>query len=143
MDQKTIKFLKDCFESLQTLAHHPEQDEQVWVDTAGLVAEVSDLARLHGAGHLAEPRTTYCPPERGMTVVGRILEWMKRPKMPAALLAVEEVASILDVSPSHVYRLADGGKMPRPVKMGALARWVRADLESWIAGGCKSIRNRG
>lgn len=56
------------------------------------------------------------------------------------LLPVEEVASILDISASHVYRLADGGKMPRPVKLGALVKWDRMALNDWIKAGCKSVR---
>jgi excisionase family DNA binding protein len=62
------------------------------------------------------------------------------PKPAAALLSVEGVASTMDVSTSHVYRLADGGRMPRPVKVGGLVRWVRSDLEAWIAAGCKPVR---
>jgi len=56
------------------------------------------------------------------------------------LLGVESVAAMLDASTSHVRRLADGGKMPRPLKLGASVRWNRIDLENWIAGGCKAVR---
>ena len=40
----------------------------------------------------------------------------------AILLDVEQVAAMLMCSPSHIYRLSDSGRMPRPVKLGHLAR---------------------
>jgi predicted DNA-binding transcriptional regulator AlpA len=44
------------------------------------------------------------------------------PAPPAALLDVRAVATLLDCSPRHVYRLADAGRMPAPVRIGALVR---------------------
>ena len=58
----------------------------------------------------------------------------------AALLDVQAVAALLDVSKQHVRRLCDAGKMPRPVRLGSLVRWRRADVESWIAAGCPNCR---
>lgn len=55
------------------------------------------------------------------------------------LLAVDDVASLLRCSPRHIYRLADAGKMPRPVKLGALVRWRRAEIAQWLADGCQPI----
>jgi excisionase family DNA binding protein len=57
-----------------------------------------------------------------------------------ALLDVRAVAALLDCSPRHVYRLADGGRMPPPVRIGALVRWRRTDLDAWLAAGCPSCR---
>ena len=61
----------------------------------------------------------------------------------AALLDVGAVASLLSCSVRHVYRLADSGRMPRPVKLGALVRWPRAVVEGWIADGCPRSQGRG
>lgn len=59
------------------------------------------------------------------------------------LLDVRAVAALLGgCSVRHVYRLADAGKMPRPVKLGSLIRWSRSDLQAWIDSGCPSMRNR-
>jgi excisionase family DNA binding protein len=60
-----------------------------------------------------------------------------------ALLDVRAVAALLDCSTRHVYRLADAGRMPSPVRLGALIRWRRQDLDAWIAGGCKPCRTTG
>jgi excisionase family DNA binding protein len=61
---------------------------------------------------------------------------------PAAqLLDVRAVAALLHCSARHVYRMSDSGSMPRPVKLGALVRWRRADLDDWLASGCKPVRH--
>src|SRR5262249_5650394 len=63
--------------------------------------------------------------------------------LPAALLDVRAVAELLDCSTRHVYRLADAGLMPGPVRIGALVRWRRQELMDWIAKGCVPCRTRG
>ena len=55
-----------------------------------------------------------------------------------AMLDVRAVALLLACSPRHVYRLADAGRMPRPIRLGALVRWRRCDLDEWIRLGCPS-----
>jgi excisionase family DNA binding protein len=65
------------------------------------------------------------------------------PPDPTALLAlldVRAVAQLLGCSPRHIYRLADGGRIPAPVRIGALVRWRRADLDAWLAARCPSTR---
>jgi excisionase family DNA binding protein len=57
-----------------------------------------------------------------------------------ALLDVRAVATLLDCSARHVYRLADAGRMPPPVRLGALVRWRRADLNAWLEAGCGPVR---
>jgi len=61
-------------------------------------------------------------------------------RAPAALLDVGAVAEMLGCSRRHIYRLADAGRMPRPVKLGQLVRWRRAELTEWLDGGCKPVR---
>ena len=58
----------------------------------------------------------------------------------SAMLDVQAVADLLDCSSRHVYRMADMGRMPRPVKLGALVRWPRAAIDDWIGQGCPSCR---
>jgi len=59
---------------------------------------------------------------------------------PAKLVDVEHAAEMLGCSSRHVYRLADAGKMPAPVRLGSLVRWNRSTLEDWIAAGCPPVR---
>jgi excisionase family DNA binding protein len=64
------------------------------------------------------------------------------PAVPAApaLLDVRSVAALLGCSTRHVYRLADSGRMPKPVKLGVLVRWSSQAIHEWLAAGCKPAR---
>jgi predicted DNA-binding transcriptional regulator AlpA len=44
---------------------------------------------------------------------------------------------MLDLSWRTVYRLADRGLIPRGYKLGASRRWDLAEIETFIAGGCR------
>ena len=62
----------------------------------------------------------------------------------AQMLDVKQVALLLRCSARHVYRLVDGGKMPSPLRLGALVRWRQTDLEDWLAAGCPAVvRQKG
>jgi len=43
-------------------------------------------------------------------------------------------------SPRHIYRLADAGRMPSPIRLGSLVRWDLDEIDRWIAAGCPSCR---
>lgn len=59
-----------------------------------------------------------------------------------ALLSIDDVADdYLKCSSRTVRRLADSGRMPRPIKLGTLSRWPRFIIEDWIADGCPNVRN--
>lgn len=58
---------------------------------------------------------------------------------PARLLDVQQVADLLGVSGRHVYRLADSGRMPRPLRLGGSVRWNIAEIQKWIAEGCPAV----
>ena len=62
---------------------------------------------------------------------------------PVELLDVRAVARLLNCSPRHVYRLADAGKMPAPLRLNALVRWNRAAILAWISEGCPAVRPVG
>lgn len=66
---------------------------------------------------------------------------MKTESVSPTLLDVRGVATLLNCSARHVYRMADAGKLPAPVRVGALVRWNRAALETWIAEGCPAVRS--
>jgi excisionase family DNA binding protein len=58
----------------------------------------------------------------------------------AELLDVSQVAALLNCSKRTVYRLADSGRMPRPLKLGSLVRWRAGEVRQWIADGCPKCR---
>jgi excisionase family DNA binding protein len=59
------------------------------------------------------------------------------------LLVAAEVAELLGCSWRHILRMADRGDMPWGVKVGHLRRWDVAEIEKWIEGSCKPVRNGG
>lgn len=72
---------------------------------------------------------------------GRTVGPGPQPAVNAELLDVRAVAALLGgCSTRHVYRLCDAGRIPRPVKLGALVRWRRAELMEWLAAGCPPAR---
>jgi excisionase family DNA binding protein len=63
------------------------------------------------------------------------------PAAPAPqLLDVQQVAELLGCSPRHVYRLADAGRMPAPLKLGSLVRWSAGAIRDWVDQGCPAVR---
>ncbi len=56
------------------------------------------------------------------------------------MLTVEGIRKLLNCSCRHVRRLVDSGKMPAPIKLGAISRWPAHVIDEWIAGGCKPVR---
>jgi predicted DNA-binding transcriptional regulator AlpA len=50
-------------------------------------------------------------------------------------------------SPRHIRRLADSGRMPAPIKLGALLRWPSqtgdplTGIHDWITAGCPDCRS--
>lgn len=67
---------------------------------------------------------------------------MSVPVPTSDLVTIRTVAAMLgECSVRHVRRLADSGRMPAPVRLGALIRFRRADIEQWIVAGCPRVRN--
>ncbi len=60
----------------------------------------------------------------------------------AALLDINAVAQLLDCSARHVRRMVHAGHFPQPVRLGGtLVRWRRAEVDAWLAQGCKPIQS--
>jgi excisionase family DNA binding protein len=59
---------------------------------------------------------------------------MTKKRGAPALLRVEAVAEMLDVSTRTVWRLVSGGELPQPVAIGKCRRWRLADVEQFVSG---------
>jgi excisionase family DNA binding protein len=59
------------------------------------------------------------------------------------LIPAGRVADKLGICPRTVFRLAEEGRIPFGVKVGASRRWDETQLDSWIAGGCKPTSQAG
>jgi len=57
------------------------------------------------------------------------------PQRPEAalMLSADDVAALLNCCRRTVYRLCDSGRLPRPIRLGALSRWPRSVIEQWVA----------
>ncbi len=68
---------------------------------------------------------------------------LETPAAGRRLLNAREVARMLGCSWRTVYRHADMGRIPAGMKLGALRRWDAAELDGFIAGGCKPPKGPG
>lgn len=62
---------------------------------------------------------------------------MYKPQM----IDVAEVATLLKCSTRQVRRLSDSGRMPKPVHLGRLVRWLQSDVDAWLVAGCPACRS--
>jgi excisionase family DNA binding protein len=49
-----------------------------------------------------------------------------------SLLSIKDVASILSISTTTVWRHAKAGVIPAPIKIGGSTRWRKADVEELL-----------
>lgn len=54
------------------------------------------------------------------------------PKQPKQLLRVGDVAEILDLGVSTIWRQVRKGQLPAPLQIGGSTRWRRADIEALL-----------
>jgi predicted DNA-binding transcriptional regulator AlpA len=52
--------------------------------------------------------------------------------MAAELLTDVQVAALLQIGKSTVWQYANDGKLPKPVRLGAMTRWRRAEVMARI-----------
>lgn len=53
------------------------------------------------------------------------------------MVAADNAATLIGVSPATWHRMVAAGKTPAPVKLSAgCVRWRVADLQSWVDEGC-------
>src|SRR5262245_27663785 len=55
----------------------------------------------------------------------------------------KQVGARTGMSWRTVYRYADAGLMPPGIKIGSLRRWDMDEIELWITGGCRPVRQAG
>jgi len=58
------------------------------------------------------------------------------------LIKIQEVAKLLTCSMRHVHRMADAGRMPRPIKLGRIIRWRRVAILEWIEADCPDLSKK-
>jgi predicted DNA-binding transcriptional regulator AlpA len=59
----------------------------------------------------------------------------------AMLLDAEALAALLGVSTSHLWRMRDAGRLPKPLRLGAQClRWPLSEIRAWLAAGAPDTR---
>lgn len=115
-----------------TIQFSDETDQQLFVD---LLAKAIKQATAEPIAQLASTLGSgVTPPET---------EAPKLSEPKSELLDVNAVAALLGASSRTVRRLADWGRMPRPISLGRMVRWQRGVIEEWIREGCPRVERRG
>jgi len=57
-------------------------------------------------------------------------------------VSVDTVAELLGISTRSVWRLVARGELPRPVRIGGLARWDQAAVLAWWSRQHEQAQNR-
>ena len=58
------------------------------------------------------------------------------------LLTTKQAAAFVGLGERTLWRHSHSGLAPAPLKIGGAARYRRADLVAWIAGGCEPVDDR-
>lgn len=58
------------------------------------------------------------------------------PSFPPALFAFEPLSHYVGLGRSRVYQEIARGEFPKPIKIGKSSRWVKAEIDAWIAKHC-------
>jgi excisionase family DNA binding protein len=116
-----------------TIQFSDDTDQEVFV---GLLAKAIQQAT-------AEPLALLVSTLRAGADPQPVKEASKPAEKPSELLDVNAVASLLGTSSRTVRRLADWGRMPRPISLGRMVRWQRSVIEEWISEGCPKMERRG
>lgn len=55
------------------------------------------------------------------------------------LISLSTFARLTGMSTRSLQRLRDQGKLPMPVRLGRCLRWVRREVDEWIAAKCPDL----
>ena len=61
-------------------------------------------------------------------------------EVTSELIDIASIAQMLKCSTRHVRRLIEARRIPRPIKLGKLLRWIKADIDRWFIEGCPDCR---
>jgi prophage regulatory protein len=56
------------------------------------------------------------------------------------LINADDVAGMLKISKTTLWRLRSSGRVPRPVRIGGSVRWRLSEISGWIEEGCADPR---
>lgn len=67
------------------------------------------------------------------------LAGQKMPTDQGLLIDLRAVAKLLNISERTVWGMADEGRMPKPIKIGRIARWRQEEIQAWVRAGAPAM----
>lgn len=61
------------------------------------------------------------------------------PSFPPALLGFAPLSHYVSFGRSRIYQLIAAGEFPQPIKVGKSSRWLKAEIDAWIASQSQRI----
>jgi len=61
---------------------------------------------------------------------------MSSESLQKLMLAAPDLAVVLGVSTSYIWRMHSSGKIPLPRKLGRRTAWSAKEIDRWIDAGC-------
>lgn len=56
-----------------------------------------------------------------------------------SLISLATFSQLMGISKRSLQRLLTQGKLPTPVRLGRCLRWVRKEVDAWIAAKCPDL----
>lgn len=57
----------------------------------------------------------------------------------SSLISLATFAGLMNMSKRSLQRLLTQGKLPTPIRLGRCLRWVRKEVDDWIAAKCPDL----
>jgi len=134
-----LKWLQSAFDETELYARYAEVDFFDKLGIADTVEQASRLACRFGGGHLLEEEKAVRTPREALAILGRMLAWAQEQHSEKAegsstMLTASDLAEMLGIDLRSIWRRKADGTLPQPVQLGRSVRWVRKEVEQWLAG---------
>lgn len=128
-----LKWLQAAVDDMDFFCRHAEADFYEQLQIGETVEQACRLACRFGGGHLIGREQGVLTPRDALVILGRLLAWAReQSSQPAALLSAEEVGRLLGISTRTVWRMLSADEIPTPIKVGALTKWRREEIQAMI-----------
>jgi predicted DNA-binding transcriptional regulator AlpA len=134
-----LRWLQAEFDDMDFYCRHAEADYFEQLQIGETVEQACRLACRFGGGHLIGKEQGVVTPREALVVLGRLLAWAREECSKGAggtslMLTANDLAEMLGIDLRSVWRRKADGTLPQPVQLGRSVRWMRKEVEQWLAG---------
>lgn len=134
-----LKWLQAAVDDMDLFCRHAEPDYFERLQIGEKVEHASRLICHFGGGDLLEKEKGVMMPREALTILGKFLAWAREQQSAktegsSTMLTASDLAEMLGIDLRSVWRRKADGTLPRPVQLGRSVRWVRKEVEQWLAG---------